>query len=84
MASDGTPQVPRNLRTRTGSRQAPLAMDAEAFRKLAHSLVDQVADLLSSVPERPVTPNETPFEVRRALDLNCSLPEEGAAPGPLL
>ena len=85
MASDGTPQVPtRSSGTVTGARRAPLAMDADAFRAHAHALVDQVADLLASVPGRPVTPNDTPSAVRRALDLNGSLPEEGAEPGPLL
>ncbi len=59
-------------------------MDAETFRAHAHALVDQVADLLASVPARPVTPNETPSEVRGALDLNRPLPEDGTAPGPLL
>ena len=84
MASDGTSQVPGSSGTDTGSREAPLAMDADAFRALAHALVDQVADLLASVPGRPVTPSETPSEVRSALDLRRSLPEEGTAPGPLL
>ena len=84
MASDKTPRVPRHSGADTGSRRAPLAMDADTFRAHAHALVDQVADLLASVPGRPVTPNETPSEVRSALDLNRPLPEEGTAPGPLL
>ena len=85
MASDDkTPRVPGVSGTDSGSRQAPLAMDAEAFRALGHTLVDHVTDLLASVPGRPVTPNESPFAVRRALDLNRPLPEDGTAPGPLL
>ncbi len=70
--------------SQTPPRHAPLAMDRETFRALAHALVDQLADLLDSVPGRPITPNDTPSEVRRALDLNRSLPEEGTAAGPLL
>jgi len=58
-------------------RQAPLAMDAEHFRALGHALVDQIAALLSSVPDRPVTPNEAPSAVREALGLNGGLPETG-------
>ncbi|MDA1184920.1 MAG: aspartate aminotransferase family protein [Acidobacteria bacterium] len=66
------------------ARQAPLAMDAAAFRTHGHALVDQLADLLASVPGRPITPNDTPSAVRHALDLERGLPEEGTAPGPLL
>ena len=84
MASDGTLRVPGHSGADTGSRQAPLAMDADTFRAHSHALVDRVADLLASVPGRPVTPNETPSHVRRALDLNRPLPEAGTAPGPLL
>ena len=65
-------------------RQAPLAMDAEAFRAAGHRLVDRVSDLLASVPERPVTRGEAPSGVRAALDLNGSLPEDGCDPEALL
>ena len=37
------------------TRQAPLALDAEAFRTLGHALVDQLAALLAGVPDGPVT-----------------------------
>jgi len=59
-------------------------MDASAFRTAGHALVDQVADLLSSVASRAVTPNESPSEIRTALDLNRGLPELGCEAGPLL
>ncbi len=65
-------------------RDVPLAMDAPAFRSLGHALVDQLADLLASVPARPVTHDPSPSEVRRALELDGPLPEEGCAAGPLL
>jgi aromatic-L-amino-acid/L-tryptophan decarboxylase len=70
--------------TRAGRRDAPLAMDATAFRTHGHALVDQLSDLLASVPGRPITPNGTPSAVRRGLDLDRGLPEEGTAPGELL
>jgi aromatic-L-amino-acid decarboxylase len=65
-------------------RQAPLAMDAGTFRALGHQLVDRIAELLDSVPTRPVTPNESPSAVREALDLNGPLPETGTDPAALL
>ncbi len=66
------------------SRQAPLALDADAFRRLGHALVDQLAALLAAVPEGPVTRDEAPSAVRAALGLQGPLPEQGTAPGPLL
>ena len=66
------------------TRDAPLAMDAATFRRLGHQLVDQLAELLASVPDRPVTRDESPSALRHALDLNGPLPEAGTDPGPLL
>jgi aromatic-L-amino-acid/L-tryptophan decarboxylase len=66
------------------NRQSPLALDATTFRALGHRLVDQLAALLESVPERPVTRDESPSAVRLALDLDGPLPEQGADPGWLL
>jgi len=70
--------------TDPSGRQSPLAMDAAMFRTLGHRLVDPVAELLESVPRRPVTHDESPSAVRDALDLNGPLPERGTEPGPLL
>ena len=66
------------------SRRAPIAMDAEAFKALGHQLVDQVADLLASVPARPITHDTGPKEIRQALRLTGPLPEHGTDAGPLL
>ena len=60
------------------ARDAPLAMDAEAFRAIGHQLVDQLAGLLDSIPRRPVTRGESPRAVREALGLTGPLPEHGA------
>ena len=59
-------------------------MDAATFRTVGHHLVDQLAAFLESLPERPVTRNESPSAVRAALDLEGALPEHGTAAGPLL
>ena len=66
------------------SRDVPLAMDAATFKSLGHALVDQLAELIASVPSRPVTRDESPSELRRALGLDGALPELGADPGPML
>jgi glutamate/tyrosine decarboxylase-like PLP-dependent enzyme len=65
-------------------RRAPLAMDAEEFKAAGHSLVDQIAALLESVPRGPVTRGETPPAVREALGLNGGLPEKGTDAATLL
>jgi glutamate/tyrosine decarboxylase-like PLP-dependent enzyme len=66
------------------NRHAPLAMDAETFRRLGHRLVDQVAALVEAVPRGPVTRDQSPSSVRQALGLDGPLPDQGTAPGPLL
>ena len=66
------------------NRRAPLAMDAATFRSLGHRLVDQVAGFLESLPLVPVTRDESPSEVREALNLTGPLPEAGMDPGLLL
>jgi glutamate/tyrosine decarboxylase-like PLP-dependent enzyme len=77
------PTVP-NSALSPATRDVPLAMDAATFKSIGHALVDQLADLIASVPSRPVTRGESPSDVRRALDLDGRLPEHGTAAGPLL
>jgi len=69
-----------NLRNRT----APLAMSSEEFRTLGTQLVNRIADFLESLPSRPVTPAESPADVRQALAASSSLPQSGADPGQLI
>jgi glutamate/tyrosine decarboxylase-like PLP-dependent enzyme len=68
----------------TSRRNAALTMDGATFRKLGHRLVDQVAKFLETLPDRPVTCDESPSAVREALDLNGTLPEEGTDAARLL
>jgi aromatic-L-amino-acid decarboxylase len=65
-------------------RQAALAMDATTFRALGHRLVDQLAARLESIPDGPVTRDESPSALRDAVDLTGSLPEDGMDPALLL
>ena len=70
--------------SQSATRIAPLDMDAETFRTLGHRLVDQLAAFLESVPNRPVTHNESPSQVRDALGLTGPLPDTGADPSVLI
>src|SRR4051794_29422486 len=63
--------------------RSAIDLDPEEFRALGHRLVDDLAGLLERLPELPVTPGESPEEVRAALG-EAPLPEHGAAPGELL
>lgn len=66
------------------ARTAPIRMGREAFRAAGHRLVDEVADLLDSVPGRPVNPAESPDAVRALIGAESPLPREGADPEELL
>src|SRR5438270_13666243 len=57
-------------------RIAPLEMSPSEFRKAGYRLIDQVAELLCTLPERPVAPNELPSALRSLLGSH-SLPEHG-------
>ena len=64
-------------------RDAPLEMNPSQFRAAGHALVDRIADLLASVPERPVAPHTTPSAIRARLG-DGRLPESGGDAATLL
>jgi len=70
--------------SRRSDRDAPLAIDAAAFREIGHRLVDLLAEQLKAVARGPVTRASTPAAIRAALALTDPLPEHGTAAGPLL
>ncbi len=65
-------------------RKAPLDMHPDDFRSLGHRLIDRLADFLASLPDRPVTPGESPAAVRQALHAARPLPDLGTDPANLL
>ena len=65
-------------------RDSPLHISPERFRQIGHQLVDQIAVLLESIPDRPVTRDESPSAVRDALGLNGPLPQDGEDPAVVL
>ena len=44
-----------------------LEIAPDEFRRLGHALVDRIAGMLATMPQGPLTPGESPSEVRRAL-----------------
>jgi len=67
----------RSMTEENEPRRAPIAMDAATFRQAGHALIDQLADLLAAVPAHPLVHDESPSELRAALDLDRPLPEHG-------
>lgn len=71
------------MRRGDGDRHAAVHMDADQFRALGHEVVDELADFLTTLPQRPVTTHEAPETIRRALGTG-PLPDRGSPPGELL
>jgi glutamate/tyrosine decarboxylase-like PLP-dependent enzyme len=59
------------------NREAPLEIHGDEFRKLGHQLVDQIAEFLDGLPQRPVTTGESPQAIRKLLGTDI-LPERGS------
>jgi glutamate/tyrosine decarboxylase-like PLP-dependent enzyme len=59
-------------------------MGADEFRRLGHRLVDDVAQLLDTMPERRVAQGESPAEIQALLGSDKGLPENGMDAGTLL
>ncbi len=64
-------------------RQAPIEIQPDEFRELGYQLVDQIAGFLETLPNRPVSPDATPTDLRKLLG-NNSLPEQGTDAATLL
>ena len=72
--------APEDLR----GRKAPIELSATEFREMGYALVDRIAKHFDTIAERPITPAESPDEVRRLLGLDQSIPTEGVEPRRLL
>jgi aromatic-L-amino-acid/L-tryptophan decarboxylase len=60
-------------------RSAAVELDPEEFRRLGYATVDAIAEFLRTIDERPVTPGESPTQIRRALG-GDGVPEHGTPP----
>ncbi|MDH3206275.1 MAG: aminotransferase class V-fold PLP-dependent enzyme [Gemmatimonadota bacterium] len=65
-------------------RRTPIELGADEFREIGHQLIDDVADLLASMRERPLATGESPEQVRALLESDQSLPNEGTDAATLL
>jgi aromatic-L-amino-acid/L-tryptophan decarboxylase len=65
-------------------RNAPVDMSSAEFRAAGHQLIDTIADLLESLPNRPVTTGEAPSEIRELIGSDLSLRRAGTNPTELL
>jgi glutamate/tyrosine decarboxylase-like PLP-dependent enzyme len=65
-------------------RDAPAEMTSQQFRDAGHRLVDQIAEFLSTIDERPVAPASTPHEMRERIGGDASLPDDGADPAAIV
>ncbi|GMV03901.1 MAG: L-2,4-diaminobutyrate decarboxylase [Gemmatimonadota bacterium] len=66
------------------NRSAPLDMEGARFRALGHDLVDRIADFLDGIADGPVTPGDSPNDVRALIRADAPLPREGRDAGQLL
>ena len=58
------------------SRTAPFEMNSEEFKSAGYKLIDQIAEFIGGIRDRPVTKGEKPAEIRAALGIR-SLPQDG-------
>ena len=65
-------------------RRTPIELDPADFAEMGHRLVDDVAALLERMRTGPLTPGETPDQVRARLDAGAGLPEQGTDAAELL
>ncbi len=57
-------------------RKSTIEIDKEEFRKIGYQLIDDISNFISSIDEKPVTPNESASQLQNILG-NISLPENG-------
>lgn len=60
----------------TKIRKSAIEMDKEEFRKIGYQLIDDISNFISSIDQKPVTPNESPSQLQKIIG-NYPLPENG-------
>lgn len=67
----------------TRQRNTPIDINKEDFKRMAYSLIDDIADFMETLDEKPVTTGESPLKLQAILG-NSSLPEKGTLAETLL
>lgn len=57
-------------------RKNPIEIEKEAFRKIGYQLIDDIANFIQTIDERPVTYGRSPSQIQTQIG-NGSLPENG-------
>ncbi len=65
------------------TRNAPLALPPDEFRRIGHALIEQIARHIETMPDRPVTTNDAPSRIRELLG-QSALGERGEDAGKAL
>ena len=65
-------------------RESAAELTPAQFRDIGHRLVDQIADFLSTIAERPVAPPTTPKELRALIGGGGGVPEKGSEPSAIM
>jgi aromatic-L-amino-acid decarboxylase len=60
----------------TKIRKSSIEMTKEEFQKIGHQLIDDISEFIHTIDKKPVTPNESPNQLKSLLG-NASLPEKG-------
>ena len=64
-------------------RESAAELTPAQFREAGHRLVDQIAEFLATIAEKPVAPSTSPHELR-ALIGGGGVPEQGTSPREIL
>src|SRR5690349_21453809 len=64
-------------------RESAAELSPAQFREAGHRLVDQIADFLSTIADKPVAPSASPHELRELIG-GGGVPETGMEPGAIL
>jgi len=60
----------------THTRETPIEINKDEFKKIGHDLIDSIGEFINTIKERPVTTGESPRQLQAILG-NASLPVNG-------
>ena len=64
-------------------RKTPIEISNQNFKEIGYQLIDEIADFINTIEEKPVTTGESPKQIQDLLG-NVSLPENGTSASELL